>query len=73
MADPRAHGLLTLSFGDCRVVEYSLGMNNSTRDIQVPLYIVQRIISLLGNPDRNNHECLEEAQALRRTLEQIGR
>ena len=45
-------------------------MSNTTNEIRLPLYIVQRIISLLGNPDRNEQECLVEAQALRRTLAQ---
>ncbi|MDP6665860.1 MAG: hypothetical protein QF357_00510 [Dehalococcoidia bacterium] len=47
-------------------------MNKSTEPIKLPRYIVQRIISLLSNPDRNNHECLEEAQALHRTLSDHG-
>ena len=48
-------------------------MSSSTSEIKLPRYIVQRIISLLGNPDRNEQECLVEAQALRRTLAQSKR
>ncbi len=45
-------------------------MSNSTSEIEQPRYIVQQIISLPGNPDRNDHEYLGEAQALHRTVDQ---
>ena len=45
-------------------------MNNSPGELKLPRRIVLRIISLLGNPDRNDQECMVEAEALRRTLAQ---
>ena len=47
-------------------------MSNTTNEISLPIYIVKRIISLLSNPEKNTLECRKEAQALRRTLSELG-
>jgi hypothetical protein len=45
-------------------------MSNIAEELKLSRGAVLRIISLLGDPDRNNQECLMQATELRRMLAQ---